>query len=285
MNTVPEALSAESPVTGLLRFGISTPGGALAAAERDVTADAVGVPPEAVLWFTDFAAAAPVAEIGALTAAGVTPIVTWEPWRALGAGRYDRAAFPLAAIAAGAHDDHVRGWARALAPYRVGLRFAHEFNGDWYPWSGAPEVYVAAWRRLHALFAAEEAAVWWIWAPNAPFERVPLEWYPGDGYVDVLGVDGYNWGTSQPWSRWVEPDELFGPALAALGGLGKPILVTEVGCAEAGGDKPAWITALVALLAADPAVTGFVWFDHDKETDWRLTSSPESARALRGALR
>lgn len=277
------AVLDDAPAAGRLRFGMSTPGGALAAAERAATAAAVGVEPELVLWFTDFTTPAPVAELNAL-AGGPAPIITWEPWRALGAGRYDTGAFPLADLAAGRHDRHVRAWARALAPYRVGLRFAHECNGPWYPWSAAPGAYVAAWRRLHALFAAEGAAVHWIWAPNAPFAELPAPWYPGDDVVDIAAVDGYNWGTAGPSTRWVEPAELFGPALAALRELGKPVLVTEVACAEAGGSKPDWITELVALLTADPAVTGFVWFDHDKETDWRLTSSPAAARAMAAAL-
>ncbi|MEV0355095.1 glycosyl hydrolase [Nocardia sp. NPDC050697] len=282
MRTDPDTVLDRRPATGGLRFGISTPGGAAAAAERAATAAAVGAIPELVLWFTDFAAAAPDAELTAVT--GATPIITWEPWLALGAGRYDRSAFPLTAIAAGAEDDHVRAWARALAPHRAGLRFAHEFNGDWYPWSGDPECYVRAWRRLHGLIAAEAPGVRWIWSPNAPFAQVPAAWYPGDEYVDVVGLDGYNWGTARPGGRWVRPAELFGPALAALRELGKPVLVTEVGCAEAGGSKPAWITELVALLTADPAVAGFVWFDHDKETDWRLCSSPAAARAMAAAL-
>ncbi|MFC3965396.1 glycoside hydrolase family 26 protein [Nocardia jiangsuensis] len=279
MRTDPGTVLDRPPAGGQLRFGISTPGGPAATAERAATATAVGAEPELVLWFTDFGAAAPDTEL-----AGATPIITWEPWRALGDGRYDRSAFPLTAIAAGANDDHVRDWARALAPHRAGLRFAHEFNGGWYPWSGDPASYVRAWRRIHDLIAAEAPGVRWIWAPNAPFAQAPVEWYPGDDYVDVLGLDGYNWGTARPGSRWVEPAELFGPALAALRELGKPVLVTEVGCAEAGGSKPDWITELVALLAADPAVIGFVWFDHDKETDWRLCSSPAAARAMAAAL-
>lgn len=270
--------------TGLLRFGVSTPGGPGAVAERAAVAAAVGARPEIVLWFADFTRPAPAGEIADATAAGLFPIVTWEPWRALGGGHYDERAFPMAAVAAGAHDDYLRSWARALTAHPAGLRFAHECNGDWYPWSADPAAYVAAWRRAHGIFAAEGAAVRWIWSPSAPFEQTPAAWYPGAEFVDVVAVDGYNRGTAFPESRWLEPGELFGPALDALRPLGKPLLVGEVGCAEAGGSKPDWIGALVASLAADPDVTGFVWFDHDKETDWRLTSSAASARAMAAAL-
>ena len=65
----------------------------------------------------------------------------------------------------------------------------------------------------------------------------------------------------------------------------KPVLVSEVGCAEAGGSKSDWITTLIDFLIQRLEVTGMVWFDHDKETDWRITSSPASAAAMAEALR
>ncbi|WP_264010109.1 glycosyl hydrolase, partial [Mycolicibacterium flavescens] len=109
---------------------------------------------------------------------------------------------------------------------------------------------------------------------------------PGDDYVDVLGVDGYNWGVRLTSTRWTEPEELFGAALEELRALApaKPILVTEVGCAESGGSKANWVRRLIEYLDRQHDVIGFVWFEHDKETDWRITSSPSSARAMADAL-
>jgi mannan endo-1,4-beta-mannosidase len=65
----------------------------------------------------------------------------------------------------------------------------------------------------------------------------------------------------------------------------KPILVTEVGCAEAGGRKADWIARLVDFLGHQSDVMGFVWFEQEKQTDWRITSTPESAAAMASALR
>ena len=110
--------------------------------------------------------------------------------------------------------------------------------------------------------------------------------YPGAAYVDVVALDGYNWGTSQSWSAWTSPSALFGQGLTALRSLapGKPIIVSETASAEAGGSKATWNTDLVSYLAAQPDVTGFVWFHHNKEVDWRINSSTTSANALRTAL-
>jgi hypothetical protein len=60
----------------------------------------------------------------------------------------------------------------------------------------------------------------------------------------------------------------------------KPVLIAEVGSAEAGGDKAAWITAFFAMVEANPSIGGFVWFNIQKETDWRIQSSSSAQRAF-----
>ncbi|MDC3726294.1 glycoside hydrolase family 26 protein [Rhodococcus sp. Rp3] len=281
--------------TACPRFGISTPGGPVAVDEYRAVTEAVGAAPGAVLWFVDFLSPPPVGALDIVRASGADPIVTWEPWLQRGDGTYDRTSITMADIAAGVHDDHLYRWADELTAWggTVYLRFAHEPNGDWYPWGPAggtpPETYVAAWRHVHELFASEGAEnVRWIWTVNVPHEGsspiAPL--YPGDDHVDVVGVDGYNWGTTRPWSRWQSPEELFGPTFDELGRIapGRPVAVTEVASAEAGGSKPDWIRDLVGYLDSHPAATTFVWFHHNKETDWRLTSTAECAAALGDAL-
>jgi beta-mannanase len=56
----------------------------------------------------------------------------------------------------------------------------------------------------------------WVWNPNIDYAgSVPLpRLYPGDGYVDYVGLDGYNWGTSQSWSTWQTPQQVFDPTIA-----------------------------------------------------------------------
>jgi beta-mannanase len=130
--------------------------------------------------------------------------------------------------------------------------------------------------------------VTWMWSPNVPYPgSVPLQdLYPGAGYVDTVALDGYNWGTSQPWSAWTTPQGLFDQGLSQLRALApdKPIVIAETGTTAAGGSKAGWITGLVSYLAAQPNVTGFVWFQHPKETDWRFNSTPSSAAAFANAL-
>jgi beta-mannanase len=247
-----------------------------------------------VLSYTDFAHDLDRAGLDAVAARGATPLLTWEPWVA-GAGP-SQPAYSLRAIASGAFDAYLTRFGAGLAAFGrpVQLRFAHEMNGDWYPWServngAAAGDYVAAWRHVHDVVVAAGATnVAWVWSPNVPYAgSLPLAGlYPGAGYVDVVALDGYNWGTSQTWSTWQSPSDVFGAGLSALRALapGTPLLVAETASAEAGGSKADWCRALVAYLDAQPDVTGFVWFDMDKETDWRLDSSAASASALAAAL-
>lgn len=283
-------LFASAP-NGCLRFGVSTPGGPAAEGEFHRVAEVAGAAPSIVLSYADFTAPPPIKGLEAVARLGADPVVTWEPWRWLEDGQYDRAAFPLQSIADGAHDDYLYWWAESLAGFRgtVYLRFAHEANGTWYPWSATagtqPSTYVRAWRHIHRLFSEKGATnVKWVWAPNVSFPGSTsiVDTYPGADFVDVVGVDGYNWGTARPESHWIAPEDLFGPTLDELEAIapGKPIVVTEVGSSEQGGDKAEWVRQLVRYFNRNRSVVGFIWFDHDKETDWRLASTPESAAAF-----
>jgi len=189
-----------------LLFGLSTGGGPFAIDELTATADAVGRPLDWVLWYEQFDAAPPVDAVRAVCQLGARPVITWEPWR------WDARPVPLMHLLhVGVYDEHVRHWARELcaSAVTVDLRFGHEFNGHWYPWSPfagtEPARYIQVWRRLHDIFTQEGATgVRWMWSPNAGLPSSPRleQWYPGDEYVDLIGVDGYNWGTSRDSSGW-----------------------------------------------------------------------------------
>jgi hypothetical protein len=277
-----------------LRFGVTTPGGATADAELDSVARLVGEAPGLVVSYYDFAQSPPIAGLDSVAARGATSILTWEPWQ--WGGGVTQPAYSNAQVAAGAYDAYLQQWGAALAAWGkpVYIRYAHEMNGDWYPWSdgvngNAAGSFVTAWRHVHDVVTAAGATnVRWIWSPNVPYTgSTPLtSLYPGDEYVDVVALDGYNWGTTQTWSTWLSPSALFGDGLAQLRTIapGKPIIIGETASAEAGGSKPGWNTELVSYLQAQADVTGFVWFDHDKEVDWRIASSSGSASALASAL-
>ena len=128
----------------------------------------------------------------------------------------------------------------------------------------------------------------WVWSPNVPYYgSTPITTeYPGDAYVNDVALDGYNWGLDGVGGSWKSPSTVFGEGLTELRGLAstKPIIVAETASSENGGSKAQWNTDLVSYLAAQPDVTGFVWFDLNKEVDWRIDSSTTSASAFNAAL-
>ena len=168
-------------------------------------------------------------------------------------------------------------------------------NGNWYPWDGshnganasATAKYIAAYRRIHDLFVSAGATnVVWVFCPNV--DSVPGDawnqwsnYYPGDAYVDWMGFDGYNWGTVQTGSSWRTFANIAGTIYTGLAGKGKPIMIAETASTELGGDKAAWIAGLLPVLGGSfPSIRAVVWFHMNKETDWRVDSSPAAREAF-----
>ena len=222
-----------------------------------------------------------------------TPVVTWEPWDP--ADGVDQPTYALSRITAGRHDAYISSWARQVRSYGrpLVIRFGHEMNGSWYPWSAqangnTPADYVAAFRHVRAVFVKAGATnVAWSWSPNVPYDgSVPLaQVYPGDAHVDRVALDGYNWSTLQPASGWQSFWDVMDEGVAQVTALtDEPLFIGETASPEAGGDKAAWISGLFATLVAHPEIRGFSWFHFDKETDWRIDSSAASLDAFRAGL-
>ena len=105
--------------------------------------------------------------------------------------------------------------------------------------------------------------------------------------MDWICADGYNWGTSQSWSSWRSFDGVFETIYDRLTtlGPGKPFMIGEFASTELGGDKAAWIRDAAVRIPTDyPKIKAFIWFNMNKETDWRVESSPASLEAFKAAF-
>ena len=159
-------------------------------------------------------------QVKAVLDRGAIPMITWEPWNPGGDPNYltqpaKQPTYQLADINAGYYDNYIRTWARAVKSVGgpVMIRPMHEMNGMWYPWCGpvngnSPAQFRAAWRRIHTIFRREGATnVTWVWSPAhrsypGTYQNRIEAYYPGDAYVDWIGLSGFNWGTSRPGLRW-----------------------------------------------------------------------------------
>jgi hypothetical protein len=65
----------------------------------------------------------------------------------------------------------------------------------------------------------------------------------------------------------------------------KPIILGEIGAEETPGhDKGEWVRQAYEQMLRDPQVVGAVWFNMNKEADWRINSSAGSLAAYRVAM-
>ncbi len=265
-------------------FGAYVYGGVWSGMEPIVEIEsALGRQLDVVHWFMPFDHPYPPSLVDGVLTDGRVPMISLEPARG-----------DLAAIAAGRHDDHLRAWARGVrdAPGPVYLRPFPEMNGDWTPWNGDPDTLVTAWRRIATLFAREHAHnVRWVFSPNVTDEprthaNRMERYYPGHDVVDILALDGYNWGDTRPWSRWTPFEDVFRHGYDRIAQIGpQPIWFAEIASAETGGDKAAWVTDMFQTAeSAFPRLQALVWFDEHKEADWRITSHHDVLHAFRTAL-
>lgn len=236
-------------------------------------------------------------------------MVTWEPW----SGQGNDPGWSCGQVALGHRDGYIRQYARAVrsAKVPVMLRFAHEMNGDWYPWGTAfrsqtqrhndnsPQHYVAMWRRVVSIFRQEGASnASWVWSPNIHFLNASnsvrdqnadlAALYPGDDVVDWIGLSVYNDGSRRRWNSFCDLFE--GTYRTVTQITTKPLMIAEIGATEAGAplgtSKAAWIeqAMLHDIPVRFPRVKLVNWFCRDKtllgEADYRFNSSPASLRAF-----
>ncbi len=233
--------------------------------------------------------------MGAIRSRGGMPMWTWLPDNYNLAGY--QPGFKLTTIASGAYDDYIRRFAMDAKNWGFPflLRFAHEMNATWYPWStgtgnangNSPSDYIAAWRHVHDIFTSVGASnVLWVWCVNteSPSATPIAQDYPGDAYVDWVAMDGYNFGSTVPNGQWLSLAQVFLPTYQDISRLtSKPLMISELSSAEQGGDKAAWITdgLLSALPSLLPRVRAVLWFDAVDGYDWRVDTSTASLTAFR----
>jgi len=214
---------------------------------------------------------------------GSIPMVTWEPW--LYTEVVNQSAYSLRNITDGNFDKYIAKWAKDAKSWRYPffLRFAHEMNGNYYPWSeqvnsNQPGEYMQAWKHVHDIFTKNDVTnATWVWSPNISYPGSssipPL--YPGDDYLDWIGIDGYNWGVVQDHT-WQSFTEIFKQTYDEITALSqKPVMIAEIASTEEGGNKADWIADAfnTKLLLNFPRIQAVIWFNENKETDWRITSS------------
>jgi mannan endo-1,4-beta-mannosidase len=292
----PVPTTQPDPVDPLF-FGVATPSGPHNFAELDSFVAAAGRKPHVFMFSQDWTSGSFRPELfDAIVRRRMMPMISWEPrdhrvQEGFGSPAKDQPEYTLSRIVDGEWDDYIRQSARQLRSlrYPVSIRFAQQMNGDWFPWSEKVNgnhagQYVAAWRHIRNIFDQEGASnVTWVWSPNVCYTGSASlqDLYPGDQFVDWIGIDGYNGGAALPWGGWQSPDQLYLPTVRELRTITKkPLVLTEVASTEVGGSKADWIKDLFSMLERERDIIGFIWVEAQREADWRVVSSPGARTAF-----
>jgi len=89
---------------------------------------------------------------------------------------------------------YLRAWARDAARTRVPifLRWASEMNGPWTKYGKNPKQYIDKFRLVTKVMREEAPNVAMVWTPFAEPTKFIERYYPGDAWVDWVGVNVYS---------------------------------------------------------------------------------------------
>jgi hypothetical protein len=243
-------------------------------------------------WYEPFQTGFTQANFDAVDSRGFTPILSWAPSDANNMPVTD------ANVASGTVDSLLHAFAQKAAAWgkpfylRLGWEMNLDSIGGWGVGANGNTgaSFIAMWQHVHDVVVGDGATnIRWFWCPNQVGASDPpvSDVYPGDAYVDVVGFDAYNWGTTQSWSSWTSLLDTYQFTYNAVAALtSKPLIVGETGSVEQGGDKATWLSQgfLTDLPANFPRIIGVVYFDENAPPDWRVDTSTAALTAFKSVV-
>ncbi len=220
---------------------------------------------------------------------------------------------PFFEVLDGQRDGDIRKMATQFKEFAhpVLLRLNNEMNSDWVSYGGActlnePELYKLVWRHIYDIFKEEGVNnIIWIFNPNdrnfPPNEYNHfVNYYPGNEYVQIFGVTGYNTGTyyAEIGEEWREFEFIYDAIYQNCGAYfgDFPWMITEFSSSSIGGDKPQWIRNMFDVIHKYENIKIAVWFDcvdydfsypesqNVVARPYLLNETPECAKAFREGL-
>lgn len=206
--------------------------------------------------------------------------------------------FKLSSLLRGSFDNDLRAWGRAARNFATPLivEFGPEMNASWFSWNGSyngggrtsgygdpaladgPERFRDAYRRIITIMREAGATnITWVFHANA--EDVPNttwnrfeNYYPGDTFIDWIGVSAFGAQTPQAttWPVFRDLMDTAYPRLAAMA-ADKPIIVSEFGVTSNStlGSAATWATDAWTDLKAGrwPRIIGASWWNESWQND------------------
>lgn len=232
-------------------------------------------------WAQDDTGGVPLEQIESSYRRGVPVLLSYEPWPLEGHSQWS----VLSDTAKGEYDNVIRAAAQTVAALEqpILIRFGHEMDIDrLYPWSGRnPEKYVAAYQQIVNIFREEGATnALWVWSPGGMLDA--KQYYPGDTYVDYVGVTILQFTAWEFDAGYLEPrpiKDLINEKYQLFLNLHKPMIISELGVDLEEELKTDAIRSFVASLRYFPQIRAVVYFndrnppmtDIAERPDWALS--------------
>jgi Glycosyl hydrolase family 26 len=199
----------------------------------------------------------------------------------------------MAGCAAGSYNSEWTTFGNTMTSLGLGssiIRLGWEFNGNWFAWGGGdPATFAACWRQIVSTVRAVAPNLKFDWNVNRessagmPNDTV-LSAYPGDAYVDIVGVDSYDWYGD--WDTQLNGAYGLNYWLNFAKSHGKDLSVPEWGLypgSTAGyGDDPGYIQHMHDFFAANAAAIAYESYFNESasfiaDSIWNPVQNPNSA--------
>jgi len=166
-------------------------------------------------------------------------------------------------------NDYAKVLAKSGIP--IFLSTMRELNGGWFPWGKQARTAKKVWKHMWQIFednGANEYATW-VWEPICPYKSdigYPDHYYPGDQYVDWIGLSVY--------SRDMSPESLKSfnslvkPTYSDMrvNHPDKPVMMSEFGRTN-GRDQAMWIQNAFITIKSWPGMKAAIFWDNAKPGD------------------
>jgi hypothetical protein len=272
------SLNSLEPPNGDVYLGVSEPGGLANLQAFDAAA---GISQPAI--YNKYVAAdgplGPSLGDGSIVP-GATMMLSWD------------VTFSGGRVTSGADNSYLAAQVAAVRAYAkpVFLRLDWEMNAPWYRNYSLPAVtpaeYIASWRYIVNAFAGVPDAVF-VWAPNVNDRAIDgvtdpaADWYPGDDFVNWVGLDAYEQYTSV--QLLLDGPDGMNPMAAFALVHGKPLMLSEWSPNLPNPDTAAAIFVVFNWASSWPdTVKALVYFDYDVSSgDHTLVDHPVGAAEFR----
>lgn len=152
------------------------------------------------------------------------------------------------------------------------FRLNNEMNGDWcfynaFWYQKDTDLYKRLWHYIYEKFEANKAGnVIWVFNPNeSAFPGFKwnhhTNYFPGEDYVDIIGVTGYNTGNYYEGEIWRGFEEIYDEFMPEYEQVfsGYPKMITEFGSSTFGGDKVKWMQEMFEVIHKYDVKAAIYW--------------------------